>query len=85
MPKRALLFDVDGVVVHGFHARPERRRRWDENLAADLGIDPAEFVEHFIRGPFERGVLTGRMSLVEGLVEVLPKIGFTGSPMVLVD
>jgi putative hydrolase of the HAD superfamily len=30
MADRALLFDVDGVVVHGYHTKPERRRRWDE-------------------------------------------------------
>jgi putative hydrolase of the HAD superfamily len=54
MAKRALFFDVDGVVVHGFHTRPERRRRWDETLFQDLGIAPSAFTDHFIRGPFER-------------------------------
>jgi putative hydrolase of the HAD superfamily len=85
MSGRALFFDVDGVVVHGFHTRPDRQRRWDENLAQDLGIDPAAFVEHFIRGPFEREVLTGRTSLIQALTDVLPKIGYDGSPMRLVD
>ena len=40
---RALVFDVDGVLVHGYHAKPERTRRWDENLLADLGVDPDQF------------------------------------------
>ena len=85
MPNRAIFFDVDGVVIHGFHARPERRRRWDGALLDDLGIDPARFVEHFIRGPFEQEVLTGRLSLVQALSETLPKLGFHGSPMQLID
>ena len=39
---RAVLFDVDGVLVHGYHARPELQLRWDENLLEDLGIDPEQ-------------------------------------------
>jgi putative hydrolase of the HAD superfamily len=85
MHNRVMFFDVDGVVVHGFHARPERRRRWDENILHDLGIDPDKFNELFIRGPFEREVLTGRLSLIHALSDVLPRIGFAGSPMQLVD
>jgi putative hydrolase of the HAD superfamily len=85
MSDRAVFFDVDGVVVHGFHARADRRRRWDENLAQDLGIDPAAFTEQFICGPFQREVLTGRVSLVQALTDVLPKIGYHGSPMQLID
>ena len=44
---RALVFDVDGVLVHGYHARPERQRRWDENLLADLssGVDHAQSLD----------------------------------------
>jgi putative hydrolase of the HAD superfamily len=85
MASRALLFDVDGVVVHGFHARPERRRRWDETLRQDLGINPSAFIQHFIRGPFEREVLLGHRSLISALEEVLPKLGYAGSPMTLID
>ncbi|MDF2983165.1 MAG: hypothetical protein K0Q69_2937, partial [Devosia sp.] len=32
MTERTVLFDVDGVLVHGYHARPEKQIRWDENL-----------------------------------------------------
>ena len=85
MASRVLLFDVDGVVVHGFHAKPEKRRRWDEKLLQDLGIEPAAFTEHFIRGPFEREVLLGHRSLMSALAEVLPRLGCQGSPMALID
>ena len=81
---RAILFDVDGVLVHGFHSRPERQRRWDQFLAADLGIDPVLFNEKFIQPVFIPEVLTRRKSLVNALEEVLPSLGYTGSPMNLI-
>ncbi|NDC56614.1 MAG: haloacid dehalogenase, partial [Alphaproteobacteria bacterium] len=34
-----IFFDVDGVLIHGYHARPELRQCWDENLPRDFGID----------------------------------------------
>jgi putative hydrolase of the HAD superfamily len=82
---RALFFDVDGVVVHGYHAKPEKRRRWDEHILLDLGIDPDAFTRLFIRDSFEKNVLTGHRSLMSALGEVLPQLGFSGSPMRLVD
>jgi putative hydrolase of the HAD superfamily len=81
---RAVLFDVDGVLVHGYHSRPERQRRWDLFLAADLGIDPEVFLEQFIKPVFVPEVLTGRQSLINALEGVLPKLGYNGSPMNLI-
>lgn len=81
---RAVLFDVDGVIVHGFHSRPERMRRWDQFLAADLGIDPVVFNDKFIQPVFVPDVLTRKKSLVNALEEVLPRIGYSGSPMNLI-
>lgn len=85
MPDRPILFDVDGVVVHGFHAVAEKRRRWDENVLRDLGIEPDKFAEVFIHGPFERDVLSGRLSLIQALADAAPAFGFDGSPMRLAD
>lgn len=78
---RAVVFDVDGVLVHGYHARPERTRRWDENLLADLGVDPDRFREEFIFDIFITRVVTGKMALVEALDKRLPSLGYKGSPM----
>jgi putative hydrolase of the HAD superfamily len=78
---RALFFDVDGVVVHGFHSRPKHARRWDQFLADDLGIDPDVFQEKFIKPIYIPYVLTRQKSLVNALEEVLPELGYTGSPM----
>jgi putative hydrolase of the HAD superfamily len=78
---RAVLFDVDGVLVHGYHARPERQVRWDENLLADLGVDPDGFRTEFIYGIFVKQVVIGRMSLIEALERTLPALGYKGSAM----
>ena len=82
---RAVLFDVDGVLVHGYHTRAEKRRRWDEHLLIDLGIDPDIFTKEFIRGIFEAQVLVGKMSLVNALEQTLPKLGYSGSPMTVIS
>lgn len=82
---RTVLFDVDGVLIHGWHEREDRRRRWDEHLKADLGIDPDAFIDHFIRERFIGGVITGKASLVDELERWLPTVGYTGSPMSFVS
>ena len=82
---RAVFFDVDGVLVHGYHARAERQRRWDEHMEADLGIAPDMFRSVFIKGPFEAEVLTGRKSLLSVLEQTLPTMGYRGSPLTVVS
>lgn len=81
MTKRAILFDVDGVLIHGWHARAEKRRRWDANLLADLGVDGDTFGREFIPHPFATEVLTGRRSLIDALGEWLSARGHEVSPM----
>jgi putative hydrolase of the HAD superfamily len=82
---RTVFFDVDGVLVHGYHSRPERQQRWDETLLADLGIDPERFRHEFIFDVFIKKVIIGQMSLVEALDKRLPAFGYKGSPMTFVD
>ena len=60
---RTVLFDVDGVLVHGYHARPELRRCWDVHLAEDFGVERAHFAEHFIFKQFIQEVLVGKAPL----------------------
>lgn len=56
---RALFFDIDGVLVHGYHHNPERTRRWDATLLDDLGVEPARFTQEFIFDIFVKKA-TGR-------------------------
>src|SRR5690606_32315883 len=78
---RTVLFDVDGVLVNGYHARPEKHVRWNENLLADLGIDPDRFNAEFIYDVFVKKVIVGQMSLLEALERTLPGLGYRGPAM----
>lgn len=78
---RAVFFDVDGVLVHGYHARPDQRESWDK-LLADLGMDADRFQSEFIFDVFIKKVLIGQMPMIEALDKRLPGLGFKGSPMV---
>lgn len=82
---RAVLFDVDGVLVHGYHARPDLQVRWDENLLADLGVDPERFRAEFIYGVFIEKVIIGQMPLIEALDRTLPTLGYRGDTMSFVS
>lgn len=78
---RAVFFDVDGVLVHGYHARPDLTRRWNENLLADLGVDPDRFNDEFIFDIFIKKVVVGEMAIIDALERRLPGLGYKGSPM----
>ena len=80
-----ILFDVDGVLVHGYHAKPAFSRHWDEQLETDFRISRTDFRDRFIGTIFESEVLTGKLSLYEALQEVLPTIGHDGDPQKLID
>jgi putative hydrolase of the HAD superfamily len=81
---RTVLFDVDGVLVNGYHARPEKHVRWNENLLADLGVDPDRFNAEFIYDVFVKKVIVGQMSLLEALERTLPGLGYRGPAMAFV-
>lgn len=80
-----ILFDVDGVLIHGYTARAQYRRCWDETLETDFGISRAEFTARFIRGPFTTEVLVGTKSLQDALTETLPMMGHDIPAQDLVD
>jgi putative hydrolase of the HAD superfamily len=78
---RAVLFDVDGVLVQGYHARPDQRGSWDKSLR-DFGMDPDRFQSEFIFDTFIKKVLIGQKSMIEALDRRLPGLGYKGSSMV---
>ena len=80
-----ILFDVDGVLVHGWHSDPQYRRRWSEHLERDLGLSEQTFSESFISRAFKEKVITGQQGLHEALAETLPSIGFGHDPQILID
>ena len=80
-----IFFDVDGVLIDGWHAKPERRRPWDVTMKEDLGIDSGAFRQAlFVRqeGSDEAPMLAcarGERDLKAVLEEILPSIGYSGS------
>jgi len=79
-----VFFDVDGVLVDGWHADETRRKPWDETIERDLGVDRARFGELFFGRTPERPVspmmdcVSGRRDLSDALSEVLPEAGYDG-------
>jgi putative hydrolase of the HAD superfamily len=68
MPLKALMIDVDGVIV--VHPNP---RGWSANLERDLGVSAERLQEAFFR-PHFGDVVCGRASLRERLTPVLAEI-----------
>jgi putative hydrolase of the HAD superfamily len=65
---KALMVDVDGVIVHPAHAGG-----WSERLEADLGLPVAALQDHFFR-PHWGDVMLGRADLHDRLGPVLAEI-----------
>mgnify|MGYP006273645163 CR=1 FL=1 len=82
---RNILFDVDGVLIHGFHTQPELQHRWSQNLHNDFGIPEDLFTQEFIQGPFINEVLIGQKSLYAALRKTLPELGYGGSTQEFID
>lgn len=78
--KRAVIFDVDDVLVHGFHAHPERRESWNL-LMSQFGMDAEQFQTEFVLDVFFKKVVIGEMSIIEALDRRLPGLGYKGSTM----
>jgi putative hydrolase of the HAD superfamily len=83
MQKRAVFFDVDGVLIHGYHAKPELRKFWDERIEQDLGVNREHFKENFIYRSFIHEVLIGKKDLNTALSEYLATVNNPTSADVL--
>jgi putative hydrolase of the HAD superfamily len=70
MPIKALMVDVDGVLVDG---RPEDGRHWQTSVEEDLGFTSDALQERFFAPHWERIVL-GRAGLMEHLTPALEAI-----------
>jgi beta-phosphoglucomutase-like phosphatase (HAD superfamily) len=72
-----IFFDVDGVLIDGWHSKPELRRPWDATIEQDLGIDKDAFREKFFgSAASNRAVIhayvRGERDLKEALAATLP-------------
>ena len=79
-----IFFDVDGVLIDGWHADPALRKPWDATIGQDLGVDREAFGRLFFARSDDRPVspmmdcVSGRRDLKEALSEVLPQTGYRG-------
>ena len=80
-----IFFDVDGVIIDGWHAEPERRKPWDATIEQDLGVGREAFQRAFFGSP-QRGAeslmsacVRGEGDLKEILSGLLPTLGYRGS------
>ncbi len=79
-----IFFDVDGVLIDGFHTKPERWRRWDTNIEQDLGIKSGHIEDFILRGTF-RYVLHGRLDFEQEMASWLAKHGYSITAQKLID
>jgi putative hydrolase of the HAD superfamily len=79
-----IFFDVDGVLIDGWHANSALRKPWDATLEVDLGVDRNAFQERFFGTPDSRSTspmfacVTGRRDLRDALADILPQLGYHG-------
>lgn len=80
-----IFFDVDGVIIDGWHADPAKRRPWDATLEEDLGINREAF-QQALFSPQPDGspepylaCVSGQADLRDVLAEILPQLGYSGS------
>ena len=78
MAQLKLFLDVDGVLIDGYHAKPERRCPWYATLQEDLGVDPAALEREFFE-PWIGPIVTGKLDIKDALGQVLPRLGYDGS------
>ena len=79
-----IFFDVDGVIIDGWHANPERRKPWNATIEQDLGVSLEAFQRAFF-APSPHGAdslmnacLKGDGDLKDILEELLPTLGYHG-------
>jgi putative hydrolase of the HAD superfamily len=81
-----VFFDVDGVLIDGWHSDPSLRKPWDATIEVDLGVDRAAFQALFFGTPGSRPVsvmsqcVSGERDLRQALADILPTVGFLGDP-----
>ncbi len=72
-PRKFIFFDVDGVLIDGYHYNAAHRKLWNINLEKDLGI-PLQTMEIYFRENWA-DVLVGRKDLTRSLRDFLHNKG----------
>lgn len=80
-----VFFDVDGVIIDGWHSVPERRKPWDTTIEQDIGIN-REALRRALFTPLDGATasllsrcIRGETDLKDVLARLLPNLGYPGS------
>ncbi len=86
-----IFFDVDGVLIDGWHVDPDRRKPWDITLERDTGVS-REALRRALFMPGEGDAESlisvcarGADDLVDVLTGILPGLGYTGTAYSFMD
>ena len=80
-----IFFDVDGVLIDGWHVNAALRKPWNDSLETDLGVNVKDFEDVFFAIPegkrfsIMESCVMGKRDLKEALQSVLPVLGYQGS------
>jgi putative hydrolase of the HAD superfamily len=80
-----IFFDVDGVLIDGWHVNAALRKPWNDGLEADLGVNVRDFENVFFvtaegeQNSIMDSCVMGKRDLKEALQAVLPALGYQGS------
>ena len=80
-----IFFDVDGVLIDGWHVNAALRKPWNDSLEADLGVNVKDFEDVFFvitkgeQFSMMDSCVMGKRDLKEALQNVLPTLGYQGS------
>ncbi len=78
-----IFFDIDGVLIDGYHHNPKYRRMWSENIHHDLGITQDHLSQYFkIYFP---DVIVGRADLHDTMTAHLTAAGHTIPTQTVID
>ncbi len=78
-----IFFDVDGVLIHGFHHNPKYCRMWSADIHTDLGITQDHLGQYF--KTYWSDVIIGRAHLHETMTAHLTATGYNIKAQTVID
>ncbi|MFA5593097.1 MAG: HAD-IA family hydrolase [Micavibrio sp.] len=78
-----IFFDLDGVLIGGFHAKEALRKRWDTEIEKDLGLD-FDIFQQFFKTRF-MDVLIGKADFTGEMTAFLREHGYTHDARTVID
>ena len=70
---QAILFDVDGVLTHGYYNHFNHGEPWDKTIEDDLKLDKQLFKDDFIFKDYVTNIIPGKLCFKEGLNQFIKR------------